>query len=141
MLQTPYVFIDTEVFVASNFSYGAGRLKRLHELCSDKRIQLVSVDITHREIEARIQAAVRTATQHLQGLRDKGRILQTASDPQLWKTLAAYDEPSILSDLKDQLSAYEVVTGMNVLSSTLASSQDVFDRYFSQVAPFGEKKK
>lgn len=141
MLQTPYVFVDTQVFIASGFDYDSGRLLHLQQLAVDGRIRVLTTDVTRREIISNIREAVSIATGMIQKLRQKGRVLATSKHPSFDTIFTTYDEERIVAHLADRLREFEVATGTTSLAIGATSVTEVFNKYFERRPPFSEKKK
>ncbi len=141
MLETPYVFVDTQVFVASGFDYDSGRLAHAKQLAVDGRIRFLTTDITRREIISNIQEAVSIATGIVQKLRQKGRVLATSKEPSFDAVFNAYDEGKIVAHLADRLREFETDSGTTLLDIGATSTTEVFRKYFERRPPFSDKKK
>jgi hypothetical protein len=141
MLETPYVFIDTQVFVASGFDYDSGRLAHARKLANQGRIRLLSTDVTHKEIVSNIKEALEAATGSVQKFRQKHRVLATSQAPSFDAIFKAYDEAAIGAHLADRLTDFERATATTILNVGSASTDEVFNKYFERRPPFSEKKK
>ncbi len=141
MLETRYVFVDTQVFVASGFDYDSGRLGRARDYAQAGRIRLISTPITHEEILSNVREALSIATGILQKLREKGRVLATSLDPDFGVVFRSYNEDAIFDHLSARLSTFEAETETSIIQISDASAEEVFRKYFSGSPPFSEKKK
>jgi hypothetical protein len=141
MLETSLVFLDTQVFVSSNFMYSSGKLKKLLDLSQSGRIRPVTTEITVNEIKANIADQVDIASSVLQRVRDKGRILENALDPSFENIFENYNAQNVLEDLTGQLDKYFREAVFTRLSVDGVPVNLVFAKYFSRQPPFGEKKK
>jgi len=54
-LETPFVFIDTQAYVANAFDWYGIHLGKLATLCSDGTLKLLMTTITRREIIRKIE--------------------------------------------------------------------------------------
>lgn len=60
-LLTPYVFLDTEAFVAEAFRWDGSHLSSLRSLANGGTIKLLTTDVTRREVQAQIGEKLREA--------------------------------------------------------------------------------
>lgn len=141
MLVTKYVFIDTQIYVASNFDYRGGRLRRFADLARAGKVLPITTDLTVREILSNIEERVGIATGVLQRLRDKGRILENASTPSFANVFGDYNQAAVIADLSKQLDVYHDDGEFRRLSIDPRITPTVLDSYFAKRPPFGLEKK
>ena len=131
MLKTPYVFLDTQVFVANRFVFDAGALGRVSELSSADRIRLVIPETTCREIKKKIRDHIKKIA------HDLGKL--SASMPAL--ALAEIDEEGCVTELCLKLDEYLDAAKATQIPSSADVASDVLEAYFNDHPPFAEGAK
>jgi len=132
-LETPFVFIDTQAYVASGFHWTGTHLGKLAGLCGDGTLKLLIASITQREVIRKIEegldeAIVRTQ-KHRTALANGGVDLELLKDRQQL--------------LARSLKRFEVfLRAANAIEVPLDVSLDaVLDDYFSVTPPFSKEKR
>lgn len=128
-LKTRYVFVDTSTYMSLRLNWNDPRLTRLRELASKSVIQLLTTDITRRDIERKMQERVEEALKHKTTLEHLGIDVSTLNDPQ---GAAALGKAACMNYF-EQASAFEVPTS--------ASVPKLVQDYFDRTPPFSGKKK
>src|SRR4051812_35085097 len=95
------VFLDTVVFIQSNFNYDSQRFASITALAIDNRIRVFLTDVTLREIRANLSQAVgRAVNQRIDPiLRNSGR-------GEVKQLLAPLDQIQIEAELMAQLDGF-----------------------------------
>lgn len=144
-LQTTQVFLDTEVFIAANFQFSSGRLKRLADFSRNGKITLYSTDITIREIKANITKRIQEINNSFKKFLDKARILK---DVPSCASIFDFDLNIAIKDLENQLEEFLASSGsnlldnkINIISTNSVNIELIFDKYFQGQPPFGVNKK
>lgn len=132
------VSLDTEVFVAANFQFNSGRLKKLADLSRAGKINLYLADITIREIEVKISEEIQKISKHIKDFSNKARILRGVP---WFSDLVNVNTETVKNDLNNHLSNFIDSTRTTVISTEDVSIAYIFDKYFTQQPPFGEGKK
>ena len=83
MLETSFVFVDTQAFRAARFAFDGGSLKRLCQLVKSGRLDLVMPTITKREIRKKLSEHVDEVLSAVQSARTKATILRQSQLPTL----------------------------------------------------------
>jgi hypothetical protein len=139
------VFIDTSIFVSENYFRGI-KLKSLLKLSHEGKIQIFLVDITEREIRKKMEdeiIATRIIIKKFIGdINSTGRIIKNLEEfEKIWgierPTLDEFSIP--LNQKLDELIKEHKI---NIIPSSIASIEEVFDDYFNNRLPFqtGDKK-
>jgi hypothetical protein len=138
MLQTQWVFLDTEVFVAHRFMFETGPLKRLVDLSAAGTVHLVITDATAREVRKKIEDHVDEARGGIEKKLAGAPAVRALIDPALFATLDA-------AALRDQLFAKfeEFLTNSKAerLPHLDEAVKQVLDDYFDLEPPFGKGDK
>ena len=134
-MKTTHVFLDTVVFIQSNFDYASPRFASLTELAEADRIQVFLTDLTLREVRANLcQAVAQALSQRIKP------ILRNSALPEVKQLFASLDEEEIKNELMGQLDAFLEEAKVTVLPVASISLGPVLDAYFRKVAPFGSGK-
>ena len=126
------VFLDTEVFIRARFDFAEGQLARLSKLAQTGRLRLLTTSITRREVarhlEKRVRESIDATRRELPLLRQSGVEISPipSVDEAIAQALRSFDE---------------FLKRSHVVEVALqADLEQLFERYFSQKAPFSEKK-
>jgi hypothetical protein len=134
-LRTANVFLDTQVFVDAGFNYRSARLASITDLAASDRIRVFLTDITVRELQAGIKAAIEEARPS----RPKG-ILRNSELPQVTQLLELLDLGEVERELIGQLQVFLKNARVTVLRISGDSIEPVLERYFRRLPPFGAGK-
>ncbi len=137
-LRTSHVFLDTQVFVAANFQFSSGHLKRLAAWSRIGQITLHLTDITLREIEVKITERLQEVYQAVESFKKKAMLLRgiPSFDP-----LFNFDIELVKNDFTNRLSEFLESAKVNIISTKNVSVETIFNKYFNQKPPFGQGKK
>src|SRR6266446_3640012 len=131
-LETPFVFIDTQAYVANAFGWHGIHLGKLATLCSDGTLKLLMTTITRREIIRKIEEALDEAIERTKKyktvLSNGGLNVELLDDRQ---TLLANAIDRFLAFLR---TAQAIEVPINV------SLEAVLDDYFASSPPFAKRK-
>jgi hypothetical protein len=143
LLETHNIFIDTQVFGASNFDYSSQLFKTLISLIHDKRISVHLTEITFNEIKSNIREEVEKARSKFQSLQAKSdtRIIKNITGPLNNALNAKFDVEEVFTELADQLGQFLLNIDAHMIPIEGVSILEVFERYFSRKPPFGKDKK
>lgn len=141
MLQTPYVFVDSELFVRSRFDLESGRLKRLADLAKAGRVRIVLPAITRSELSKKLRDSVSEAFSALQSLRSRGRVLRLAENLDCGAIFEPIDREAVTAELEARLENYFAEVKALLVEPPSGGTQRVLDRYFDGLPPFGQSRK
>lgn len=129
------VFLDTEVFVESNFAFDSARLKAISEDAAHGRFRLLSSDLTLREIRANI-------LEHLSAAANAkpSPILRNFTSPEVLSRIKELDVHALSEELGSKLDSYLRRSRAVVLQIRPEDLNSVLDDYFSRKPPFGRGK-
>lgn len=143
-IETDIVFIDTGVFEKENFLRGH-KIKKIAELSKNGAIKAKVTDITYREIKNRIRKnLLETKTVFKKfgnELLSTGKILKNDSLFDSYFPPIKLDVESIHDRLVTQLDDFLTENKILIVSSSIASIDEVMNQYFDQKKPFGEGQK
>jgi predicted nucleic acid-binding protein len=148
-LKTSHVFIDTEVFISANFKFSSGRLKKVKDLLVANKITIHLTDITIKEVESNIEKAVSNLNSLIKDFQNKAKIIQNIEP---YDILFSYDSSKVLESIKADFSKFlkswqakdsytYIAPCINVISINAVSIESIFEKYFTQKAPFKDGKK
>lgn len=135
------VFLDTCIYIASNFNFGGNLFSALKQRVLDKQVEIGITVITKREVEAKICKYVDDAKNAIEKAISSAKILKNSITPAVtslyssWKSEEVADE--IVSKFHDYLRAFDV----SVLDCDGVNVDKIFDLYFAQRPPFGQGNK
>lgn len=143
-IKTHFIFLDTSVFIQENF-FAGNKLKAFlkHEKESD--IELVSMDITFRELQSNLAEYFRKAHNELgnalKGLNNKAKIFKNLTS--LNSVYRIEDEVDFDSELKTLQERLEIQHNSHFRTIDLNSDSlpKIIDDYFFLNPPFKEGKK
>ncbi|SNR25082.1 PIN domain-containing protein [Flavobacterium sp. ov086] len=143
-IETDIVFIDTGIFERENFLRGH-KIKKISELSKSKAIKVKLTDITYREIKNRMRKNLETARVLYKKFGDTinvdAKILKNDADFNNFYPLKKLDTTAIFKKLEIQLDDFIKDSEIEIIDSSLADIQEVFEQYFEQKAPFHEGQK
>jgi hypothetical protein len=131
-LETPFVFIDTQAYVANGFDWQGLHFAKLVTLAHDGTLRLLITSITRREIQQKIaeglDEAIDRTRKHRTALHNAGIDVQILGD-----------RAAMLSNAHRQFDAF--LQRANVVDIPLEASLDeIFDDYFASRPPFSKRK-
>lgn len=138
------IFLDTEVFVSASFNYQNSLFKKLVDLVEKGELVLYLTTVTRQEILSNIEKEVNLSDSSLKKLhkefRKKAKIFYNHHD---FKSLfsLSYSKNEISQDLKNQFLDYLEKVKAQILTLDKVSPEDIFEKYFNNLAPFKEGKK
>jgi hypothetical protein len=142
VLKTRIAFIDTSIFVQSNFSYDAPTFASLVDLRGQGRVEIKLTDITVQEVKANIRESVQDAEQASRRFQVKARILRNLhADPRFAPLFAPLPVDEVCATLESQFDSLVLNLQAEVLAASTRSGRQVFEKYFRGEAPFGFGKK
>jgi hypothetical protein len=138
-LETTNVFIDTEVFDASNLNFESIVFKELVRLAQAEHVKVFLTTVTESEVLAHIPQRIHEAFLALEKFRNKGRMLKnvTAFRP----VFAEFDEQGAVAEVRKKFENFLIGADVTILDLEEADAEAVFKDYFDKKPPFGEDKK
>lgn len=139
-LRSRVLFIDSSVYHSNNYQFLTKDLESLTRLLNSDQVSLLFTSVTVAEVKRHLRAQSKEAASAAQSFQNKGKILRNLP---LFSKSIMFDR--VLSkDIEDELlqgfEAFISSKNVEVVSVDLASAENVFERYFSVLPPFSEKK-
>jgi hypothetical protein len=143
-MDTAHVFLDTEIFVSNNFHFESPLFEKLISLAQQETIFIHLTTITVREIEARIISDIEQGLAHLRTLQNKERavkVLGLIPNTPFQIIPRRFEIAPIKRQIMDSFRSYLEAIRADILPVTDVSIDEVFDKYFRAVPPFGSSEK
>ena len=137
-LKTPYVFLDTTVFDAANFSYISRALGALADLAAGERVHVFVSDITLREVKSHVLEKVDESIHAQRKFESKARILRNSVENAVSNRFEKLDPDKLNAELLAQFDEFLKNAKVTVMPSSCVDVKDIFDAYFDKKPPFGE---
>lgn len=139
-LKSRNVFLDTEVFEASNFNFSSKSLSELLRLAQVNFVSVFLTSITVGEVHAHIAEKIDEASGKLKKFRnEEGRILQNVSG---YEAISAkVDRKKCVEEIKGKFREFLKNAKAAVIDSGSVNPEDVFRDYFDLKSPFGHGRK
>ena len=141
MLETQYVFVDTEPMRAARFDVERGGLKRLLELVDHQRITVVLPTVTRREYLKKLNESIDAALEALGSLTKKHRTLALAENTPLPAVFEPIDEEAAREAVVARFNRYLDDLNPEEAETPADTLAVVLDLYFTQLAPFNDPRK
>jgi hypothetical protein len=141
LLKGKRVFVDTQVFRQARFAVSNPSFTKLRELCEARKLNLLTTEITRREIDANISEV---ASEIQNALRKAADIIASLGKPDIIvfgipaNKLTEDDLVKALSRQVNDFFEKCQVEQVELPRTTLAT---VIDLYFKKQPPFSDKKK
>jgi len=141
LLKGKRVFVDTRVFRQARFAVSNPSFAKLCELCEARKLNLLTTEITRREIDANI---FEVASEIQKALRKAADIITSLGQPEILifgipaNKLTEDDLVKVLAKQVNDFFEKSQVEQVELPRNTLAT---VIDLYFKKQPPFSAKKK
>lgn len=140
-LETRHVFIDTSIFVASNFHYESSPFKQLITLARENYLSIYLTPITIREVKAKIHDRVAAAHHALQKCRKEAMVLRHLPNDTYKELFTEFDAAKAEQSIISRFDTFISETRATIVPVGGTSVERVFDQYFTSFPPFGPGKK
>ena len=97
------IFIDTSIFISSNFDLKSKVFSSLRSLCNSSHITIILTDITIDEIKANLLESVADAESIITKASSKARILRNLEEDSYKFLFNKFDKEKIFNTLKAQI--------------------------------------
>lgn len=131
-----YIFIDTSAFMSGSYFKPTGRISKLFNLASQKRLQILLPEITKEEWLKHLREDAKLPCDDF--IRKASLLGDTHRLDEILKAIESIDSNVIIEE-----SLAEQITKANVLAIGYDYCTDVkgvFEKYFKQEKPFGKGK-
>jgi hypothetical protein len=141
LLKGKRVFVDTQVFRQARFAVSTPSFAKLCELCEARKLNLLTTEITRREIDANI---FEVASEIQKALRKAADIITSLGQPEILifgipaNKLTEDDLVKVLAKQVNDFFEKSQVEQVELPRNTLAK---VIDLFFKKQPPFSAKKK
>ena len=135
------VFIDTSIFISSNFNFKSKIFSSLRSLCNSGHVTMIITDITIEEIKANMLKSVAEAESIIKKVSSKARVLRNLEEDSYKFLFEKFDKEKIFNILKAQITTFIQECNVGIIKATEISSKKIFHDYFQCQPPFGEGKK
>ena len=135
------VFIDTSVFISSNFNLDSKVFCSLRSLCNSGHVTIILSDITIEEIKANLLKLITDAESIIKKASSKARVLRNLDTDNYKFLFNKFNKEDIFQQLQAQITAFIQKCNVEIIKATEISPKDIFHNYFQCKPPFGEGKK
>ena len=135
------VFIDTSIFIGSNYAFSSGSFASLVSLCQTGKVDVVLTDITVREIRTNIAGSLDAAEKAFVRAGAKLRVLRNLTTRRYSGLFEEFNRQECEVDMNKQFDDFLEYTAAEVLEGTGALAKPIFEDYFAKRPPFGAEKK
>ena len=137
-------FIDTSVFIKENFT-ASRSFQQLLELAAKNEINLIITDIVYGEVLSNQAKQLEEALPIMKktyNIRNKeGRVLRCYEDLEALFVYPDLDKGKLIAQFRKAFDEKIEKAHIDIISSKDTKVDYIFDRYFTKVPPFSEKKK
>ncbi|PPA28529.1 hypothetical protein C3737_17955 [Aeromonas jandaei] len=141
MLETKYVFIDTQYFVKNNFNFASSSLATFKEICQRDELCYLLTSVVKKEVERRIETSIKEALSSLQSFRKKGNVLSTIDDSVLSQLFIDVREEDVQRKAKQAFHKYNSECKCEDIDANYINVEKLLQLYFDKKPPFSDGKK
>ncbi len=135
------VFIDTSIFISSNFNLDSKVFSSLRSLNNSGHVTIILADITIEEIKANLLKSITAAKSIIKKASCEAKVLKNL-DTDSYKFLFKYfDKKNIFKILEAQITTFIQKCNVEIIKATEITPKEIFHNYFQCNPPFGEGKK
>ena len=131
-----YVFIDTQVFVATGFGFNGKKFRALRKHLESRRLRLVVTDITVREVHAQIQQHVIQELHAHRKFLESTRVIRNSPIPAVKGVIQKLDADAVTKSLRDQFDAFLKESHASIICTSNIKAGEVLEKYFAVKPPF-----
>jgi hypothetical protein len=132
-----YVFIDTQVFVATGFGFNGKPFQALRKHLETRRLRLVLTDITVSEVHAQIERHVSQELVAHRKFLESARVLRNAPIPEAKGVVQRLNVGAVARSLREQFDGFLAESHVSIVSTSNLKAGDVLNKYFAVTPPFG----
>lgn len=140
LLKGKRVFIDTQVFRQARFAVSNPSFAKLRQLCEERKLTLLSTEITRREIDANIFVV---ASEIQKTLRKAADIIASLHQPKIFVfgiPANKLTEDDLVKALTKQVNDFFEKCQVEQVELPRTALPTVLDLYFKRQPPFGDDK-
>ncbi len=135
------VFIDTSIFISSNFNLDSKVFSSLQSLNNSGHVTIVLADITIEEIKANLFKSITAAKSIIKKASSEARVLKNLDTDSYKFLFKKFDKENIFKVLEAQIATFIQKCNIEVIKATEITPKEIFHNYFQCNPPFGEGKK
>ncbi len=135
------VFIDTSVFISSNFNLDSKAFSSLRSLCNSGHVTIILSDITIEEIKANLLKSITKAKSTIKKASSEAMVLKNLDTDNYKFLFNKFNKEDIFQILQAQITTFIQKCNVKIIKATEISPKDIFHNYFQCKPPFGEGKK
>ncbi|CAM3688807.1 PIN domain-containing protein [Flavobacterium chungbukense] len=144
MLKTRNIYIDTEIFVASNYFHNEN-LRRIQKFGELKTVNIFMTEITKSEIQKNIKEDITNAISEINRFRqiiaNKGKVLKNVEKFKPYFELPKIELELDYSELSEKLEEFIEKAKVEFIPFELANINDVVLQYLNENPPFKKGRK
>lgn len=143
-MDTPHVFLDTEIFVANSFHFESPLFVKLAELAQKRVIFVYLTTVTVREIETHIASDIEEAVTHIRALQKKQKsvnVLGLTSNSPFPILPKNFDREATKQRVLDSFHGFLQAARAEIIEVEGISIDEILEKYFGSIPPFGSGEK
>ena len=140
-LVTRLVFVDTSSFESKNFQFGQHSLGILEELIKDKKVRLLTTEITLKEITSHLKKHSVDAAKTIKKIQKDAMFLRNTEELPCHGIFDKVSADTIYEIVKAKFDTFLDTENVEIVSISGVDSNIVFDKYFNAIAPFNSANK
>ena len=135
-----YVFLDTNIYEESNFSFGNGKFTKLKEMVNAGNVVLLYNEVIYREVRQHIESYIKEAVgEYNAAVKNKG--FAPFRNVQEWEEhLDLLDEQKLIKQQLQAWDGYLRSCGAIKIPTKNVDVDAILDNYFKRLLPFENKK-
>jgi hypothetical protein len=135
--ETPYAFLDTEVFRAHQLDLQSPNIRRLVRLAVEGPVHLLLTTVTKGEVMDDLKERAREAIKQLKEVRRLSSTMRKIMPEDAVQAVEDVKRDEAIAALQKELDDFIAETGATVLDLDGVSADGIFNRYFEGMPPFG----
>lgn len=136
-----YVFLDTNIFEESNFSFRNGKFAKLKELAKTKRVILLYNEVIYGEVKQHIETNIKKAVgEYNKAIRNRG-FAPFRNDEKWSMHLSLLDENELIEKQWQEWNLFLQECNAIKIPTQNVDVDIILNKYFKRVLPFENKKK
>ena len=140
-LVTRKVFVDTQSFVKAGLNFNSRAIDAFRNLCAVEDLEHLTTTVTISEVRNKIQEHIGEGLNKFNEFRRKAGILSGSTDERTASLFAELDGQEVERAALAIFDDFIADSRATVLNVSSVDPEEVFRRYFNQIAPFQSGKK
>jgi hypothetical protein len=138
--ETPYVFLDTEVFRAHQLDFQSPNIGRLIRLATKGPVRLLLTTVTRGEVMDDLTGEAQKALKKLKEVRRESRVMRKIMSGDAVDAIEAVKREDACGTLCKEFYDFIAETRAVVLDVDTVSPEAIFKKYFESTPPFGGER-